>query len=170
MREAETPAGWPSPTTVGEVELKRYPAYRMAKADGAGNTGFFTLFNHIKRNDISMTAPVQMEYERTDGSSSGSMGFLYGSQEIGRTGREGAVEVVDVPGSQVASIGVRGPLSSRALDDARAALEAWLARHPEWAAAGPVRSMGWNSPFVERERQYFEVQLPLTASRASGQR
>ncbi len=165
MREAETPAGWPTPTTVGEVELKRYPAYRMARADGAGNSGFFTLFNHIKRNDIAMTAPVQMDYERTDGSSSGAMGFLYGSTAVGRTGREGAVEVMDVPASQVASIGVRGPLGSRALDDARAALEAWLARHPEWTAAGPVRSMGWNSPFVERERQFFEVQLPLTASR-----
>ena len=165
MREAETPAGWPTPTTVGEVELKRYPAYRMARADGAGNTGFFTLFNHIKRNDIAMTAPVQMDYERTDGSSSGAMGFLYGSTATGRTGRDGAVEVVDVPASQVASLGVRGPLGSRALEDARAALAAWLALHPEWTAAGPVRSMGWNSPFVARERQYFEVQLPLTAAR-----
>jgi len=165
MREAETPAGWPTPTAVGDVELKRYPAYRMARADGAGNTGFFTLFNHIKRNDIAMTAPVQMDYERIDGSSSGAMGFLYGSPSTGRTGRDGAVEVVDVPPSQAASLGVRGPLSSRAIEDARAAFEGWLARHPEWVAAGPVRSMGWNSPFVARERQYFEVQLPLTASR-----
>lgn len=165
LREAETPAGWPTPTTVGEVELKRYPAYRMARAEGAGNGGFFTLFNHIKRNDIAMTAPVQMDYERTDGSSSGAMGFLYGDPSIGRAGRDGAVDVVDVPASQVASIGVRGPLGSRAFEDARAALDAWLARHPEWTAAGPVRAMGWNSPFVERDRQFFEVQLPLTPSR-----
>lgn len=170
QREAETPAGWPTPTTVGEVEVKRYPAYRVAKAEGAGNVGFWTLFRHIKANDIAMTAPVVMEYERTDGSSSGSMGFLYGDPATGRTGRDGAVEVVDVPASTVASFGVRGPLTSRVLDDARAALEAWLARHPEWAAAAPVRTLGWNSPFVERGRQYFEVQLPLTPRATTGRR
>lgn len=26
------------------------------------NMGFFPLFNHIKRNDIAMTSPVEMDY------------------------------------------------------------------------------------------------------------
>lgn len=59
--EAPVPAGFPAPTPVGVVEIKKLPVYRMAKVyNSGGGNNFFTLFNHIKKNNIEMTAPVEM--------------------------------------------------------------------------------------------------------------
>ena len=57
--EADLPEGFPAPTPVREVELKTYPVYRIARADmkdGSDNGAFWQLFQHIKKNDIPMTA------------------------------------------------------------------------------------------------------------------
>ena len=43
-----------------------------------------------------------------------------------------------------------------------ATLEAWLASHPEWSAAGPPRMLAYNSPFVPWFLKFAEVQVPLT--------
>lgn len=62
--ESPTPRGWPAFTPVGEVQLQKYPKYRMAyvnKGDIPRGSEFFTLFFHIQRNDIAMTAPVEMK-------------------------------------------------------------------------------------------------------------
>ena len=61
-REAPLPDGFPTYTPVGEIEVKRYPAYR--KAETTGGVAFWTLFQHIKTAGISMTAPVEMTYEK----------------------------------------------------------------------------------------------------------
>ncbi|MHC4956514.1 MAG: fasciclin domain-containing protein, partial [Planctomycetota bacterium] len=56
--EADLPEGFPAPGPVGEVSLKLYPKYRAARANGRAS--FWTLFTHIKKNKIAMTAPVEM--------------------------------------------------------------------------------------------------------------
>jgi len=47
--EAPVPAGFPAPTPIGVVEIKKLPIYRMAKVNN-----FFTLFHYIKKNNIEM--------------------------------------------------------------------------------------------------------------------
>ena len=62
IKEANLPAGWPDATPVGKVQIKEYPTYRAAtvregQLDGTGQGPMFReLFQHIKRNQIAMTA------------------------------------------------------------------------------------------------------------------
>lgn len=160
--EAPLPEGFPAYTPVGVVELKHYPAYR--KAETSGRAAFWTLFQHITSAGISMTAPVEMTYQH-DGPPVGSeraMAFLYGSQDIGTPGRKGNLEVVDVPAATVVSIGMRGQRSNDALVQAEQRLRAWLETSKgAYEQSGPLRVMGYNSPFVARDRQFFEVQIPV---------
>ena len=60
IKEAEMPKGFPAYTPVGQIEVKHYPAYRKALASGPAE--FWTLFQHITRNHVRMTAPVEMDY------------------------------------------------------------------------------------------------------------
>ena len=60
--EAKMPEDFPQYTPVRDVQIKRYPAYRKAEADPNAGRAFWTLFFHIKKNDIAMTAPVEMSY------------------------------------------------------------------------------------------------------------
>lgn len=163
IKEAEMPEGFPNYTPVGEVELKEYPAYRKATAD-SGSAAFWTLFFHIKKNDIAMTAPVEMTYSKTDAGRAReeSMAFLYGDSGLGEPGPDGRVAVVDVQPMTVLSIGVRGPRTAKAVTEARERLDAWLeANRDRYVADGPLRVMGYNSPFVPREKNFFEVQIPV---------
>lgn len=160
--EAELPAGFPAHTPVGTVEIKNYPAYRKAETSGRG--AFFTLFGHIKSNGIAMTAPVEMTFT-PEGAPVGqeeAMAFLYGSPDLGKAGKQGAVAVLDVPAATVVSIGVRGQRSDALVAKATERLRAWLSdNNHSYAQEGPVRIMGYNSPFVPRDRQFFEVQIPV---------
>lgn len=162
IMEAELPEGVPGYVALDEIELREYPAYRMARTTMRGSTApaFWSLFLHIQRREIAMTAPVQMEQPSTSGDV-GSMAFLYGSPELGPLGRDGRVEVVDQPATTVLSIGARGYDTAQRTTALRARLDAWLASHPEYEAAGAFRIMGYNSPSVSAERRYFEVQLPV---------
>ena len=63
--EAEMPSGFPQVTPVREIQIKRYPAYRKAVADARADRAFWTLFSHIKQNDVAMTAPVEMAWSRS---------------------------------------------------------------------------------------------------------
>jgi hypothetical protein len=158
VAEAELPAGFPSFTPVGVLEVKDYPSYR--KASGPG---FWTLFLHIQTNRIAMTTPVEMSFERdAQGKLKESkMAFLYGNAALGKPGKRGRVTVADHESTRVVSLGVRGDRSSRVLQDADARLQRWFSTHPEYRAAGKIRLMGYNSPYVPRARQFFEVQIPV---------
>jgi hypothetical protein len=160
--EAPLPDGFPTYTPVGQIELKQYPAYR--KAETSGRVAFWTLFKHITSAGITMTAPVEMTYQE-EGPPLGeqrSMAFLYGSTQLGDLGREGNVAVVDVPAAMVVSIGMRGDRSDSVLVQAEQRLRGWMEqKRGEYEQSGPVRVMGYNSPFVDRDRQFFEVQIPL---------
>lgn len=172
--EADMPASFPEFTPVHHIEVKTMPSYRMARvqmkaANGKRNSGaFWSLFNHIKRNDIAMTAPVQVDYESANASAGeASMAFLYGSKELGSLGadtKDGQVKVTDMKPHQVVSIGVRGKMSEDAVMKAHSRLRVWLESHADqYVASGPLRKMGYNSPFLPDSRKFFEVQIPVAA-------
>ncbi|QNN23069.1 hypothetical protein HED60_12575 [Planctomycetales bacterium ZRK34] len=180
FHEARTPEGWPEPTPVGQVQVKEYPACRVAvvEADqarqGDQDSMFMTLFKHIKANDIKMTAPVQMTYAPDAGSEASedearpvAMAFLYFSQTQGTPGVDGAVEVRDVPARRVVSLGVRGDYTSKHLKQAVAQLRAYLDEHADqYTPTGPPRYLGYNSPFVPWFLKYGEVQIPIDVNQS----
>jgi uncharacterized surface protein with fasciclin (FAS1) repeats len=156
QREAALPAGFPEPGPVGHVIEKTYPRYRAARAPGDG--AFWTLFRHIKANDVEMTAPVEMTM---DGDlRMADMAFLYETPTQGAAGRQGDVDVLDLDRQTVLSIALRGRRSAELLALAQDLLESERAAQGR-PAAGPLRVLGYNSPMVPAERQLFEVQLPV---------
>ena len=156
--EADTPPGWPRYTVVGEIELKRYPAHRLARTAAPDEGPLFgRLFQHIQSNDIPMTTPVETER----GDDTASMAFLYPDGRTGTVGDDGTVEVVDVPLATFASIGVFGDVTESMRAEADALLRKWVQERPSLEAAGPLRVLGYNSPFVPRRDRYSEVQVPV---------
>lgn len=168
FEEAPRPEGWPELTPVGEVEVKQYPAYRAAEittnatANSSDNGMFMPLFNHIKREDIAMTAPVEMTYDQQRPV---SMAFLYRNTEQGSAGTDEddpRVDVIDAPQQLAASIGVRGRYTHERFTEAVEDLNTWLAEHDDkWRATGEPRYLGYNSPFVLWFLRYGEVQIAV---------
>ncbi|MGF1634661.1 MAG: heme-binding protein [Phycisphaerae bacterium] len=157
--EAEFPEGFPPYTPVGEVRVKTYPAARLAQAFARDGAMFFRLFRHINTNEVAMTTPVVMG---TDADRGATMGFYYEAPAQGDAGAAADdVQVVDVPPTRVVSIGVRGNQTRAATDAAVARLDAWLAANPQEQAVGEPRVMGYNSPFMSRDKRFFEVQYVL---------
>lgn len=187
------PVGYPRPTPPEAVELKRYPSVRRAQVSGTGDPrggsfrGFFPLFNHIQRNDIAMTAPVEMSLHdeakaRADEVDSGggdvadgegqadnasprwTMSFLYGTADLGPTGDDPAdprVTVVDAAPVTVIAVGVRAWSGVEAVDEALAVLHGWLNDSDEWRAAGDPRTLGYNGPSTPPGLRWSEVQIPI---------
>jgi hypothetical protein len=166
--EAPVPAGFPAPSPVGVVEIKKLPVYRMAKVanSGLGGNNFFTLFNHIKKNKIEMTAPVEMTMAEKNGKyTESSMAFLYQETTLGKVGPQGNIAVLDTKECMVASIGMRGSPSSENIESARRWLIEKIKNAPEaYEIAGELKVMGYNSPFMPEKLRYYEVQLPLKLS------
>ncbi len=164
--ESPLPEGFPEPTPVGEIRVQVYPTYRVAKTEMASveSLAFWTLFNHIQKHDIAMTAPVEMTYSaEADGATKKTaMLFMYRSTEQGKLGLDGKVDVFDVPGHVAVSIGIRGKTTKERIADAKSRLENWLVDHrDEYESAGPLRIMGYNSPFVPDKKRFTEVQIPV---------
>ncbi len=163
--EAPVPAGFPAPTPVGVVEIKKLPVYRMAKVanSGLGGNNFFTLFNHIKKNNIEMTAPVEMTMSEKNGKyTESSMAFLYQETTLGKVGPQGNVAVLDTTECTVVSVGMRGSPSSENIESARRWLLEKIKTTPQaYEIAGELKVMGYNSPFMPEKLRYYEVQLPL---------
>lgn len=184
IREANLPEGFPKPGPAGTVVLKTYPAHRLARVTAgdqpASSNGMFRpLFRHIKKNNIKMTAPVEMVYDPTpqtteqptdhDESDQAlrmrSMAFFYASAELGEVGQDGAVRIIDVQPQTVASIGMRGDYTASRLEWAVDELDDWITQQREAGRTirviGPPRYMGYNSPFVPGFLKFGEVQLPV---------
>ncbi len=162
--EAPVPAGFPAPTPVGVVEIKKLPVYRMAKVkNSTGGNNFFTLFNHIKKNKIEMTAPVEMTMAEKNGKfAESSMAFLYQETTLGKVGPQGNIAVLDTTECMVASIGMRGSPNTEALDSAKRWLIEKIKNTPEpYEIEGELKVMGYNSPFMPEKLRYYEVQLTL---------
>ena len=174
--EAKLPKGYPAPGAVGDVIVKEYPAARAAvvkAADvkgGAKNGMFWPLFNHIKKNQIDMSSPVDMTWSppAPDGTPAKpqTMAFIYGDPALGQTGTDGIVHVVDLPPVTVVSICIRGDYDETHFDQGLTKLNKYLTDHPgKYKPAGPPRYLGYNSPFVPPFLRIGEVQLPVTAEK-----
>jgi len=174
FKEAKLPAGFPSPGPVGEIIVKNYPAYRMARVNrGEGGIAggpaamFSPLFNHIKRNNIPMTSPVEMGYPEhvEPGEGASSMAFLYGEPSWGTSGAnvdDPRVVIEDVPAMTLFSIGVRGGYTDANFTKALSRLNDWIKKREQQVRVnGPPRYLGYNSPFVLDFLKYGEVQLPV---------
>ena len=162
-REAKLPIGFPEPTPLGEIRQKEYPAYRLARAASKKDSAFFTLFGHIQKNKIEMTAPVEVRYDETNSKYEQiDMAFLYGEPDWGKVGDAGkGVTVEDIPALTTISIGLSGDYETDLIPYVDA-LETWLAKNaPDHERDGKVRMMGYNSPFVFKSKRYFEVEIPV---------
>jgi hypothetical protein len=173
--EARLPEGFPAAGPVDAVIVKTYPAHRLARvrAEGGGNGMFMKLFRHIERNEIAMTAPVEMSWQEARGKEPVAMAFLYATPSIGTAGadpEDPRVVVEDVPEIKVVSIGLRGSYEKATFDRGAKRLETWLTEHPEWKAAGDLRTLAYNSPFVPGFAKYSEVQLPIEPAARPGQK
>ena len=193
FNEASLPRGFPTLGPVGTVIVKNYPAYRAAVVRenhrqgerAQQNSMFGVLFKHIKKNDIPMTAPVEMTYESSteppgatattkpaatpSPSRPVAMAFLYGQPEWGKPGADGAIDVVDVPAMTVVSVGVRGSYNAENFNEAMGKLTAYLSENTgRYLAAGPPRYLGYNSPFVPGFLRIGEVQIPVKESKPLG--
>jgi hypothetical protein len=173
MIESPLPEGYPEPTPFGAIDIKEYPSVRRAELtskDDSGNgmvAGFFPLFNHIKKRDIAMTAPVEMDYAglykdfmKDEPSEEGSttMSFLYRSSKQGPVGEDGKIVVRDAAPVTVLSIGAKGAFDPAMEFDA---LRTWLKGQQEWEVAGDPRMFIYNGPFIDPEWRWSEVQVPI---------
>ncbi len=175
--DAPLPEGWPGATEPGKIEVKHYPAYRsaVARAKGASlaadNVLFFTLFNHISKSHIEMTAPVVNTYatptmiEEPRGTGEMTMEFLYRSTQQGQAGKGvGAVVVKDHPAETFVCLGILGRMDDATLRDAVTKLHAWLdrAEHKQaWVQAGPPRRLGYHGPMTPAAERRWELQIPI---------
>ncbi|TAG11042.1 MAG: hypothetical protein EAZ42_02165 [Verrucomicrobia bacterium] len=162
VSEAPLPKGWPVPGPYNQVALKSYPSYRAAFSEQQGSTrSFWRLFQHIKANDIPMTAPVQMgvntqdeKVERT------SMAFLYQNTQVGKTGQaEEKVNVRDIPAEKALSYAWQGTDSNENLTAAYQSLKAELATRKMHARE--FRLLGYNGPGTPRKKATWELQALL---------
>jgi hypothetical protein len=162
VAEAALPEGWPAPGPYNEVSEKNYPAYRAAFTTGKGQSGaFWRLFSHIKKNDIPMTAPVEMGIDASGATLERStMAFLYQNQAVGTAGAVNPnLEVRDVPPAKVLSYTWQGPDSEANLTRAKQALDTAMAATK--ATAKAYRLLGYNGPGTPRAKATWELQAVL---------
>ena len=169
------PEGYPAPTPPGAIELKRYPLVRRAEIGGTMtpdwgmNFAFFPLFNHIKRREIAMTAPVEMNYQGLEAAgaekpSSWTMSFVYRTPEQGAAGvdpKDERVRIEDVPPMTVVAVGMRGPYKMGRMNKGITQLRDWLAQQSDWEAAGEPRTLFYNGPEASSRDLWSEVQIPV---------
>jgi len=169
------PAGYPTPTPPGAIEIKRYPVVRRAEIGGTispdwgMNFAFFPLFNHIKRQEIAMTSPVEMDYEKlgekgAEKPSSWKMSFVYRTTDLGPTGvdpKDDRILIEDVPPMTVLSVGMQGPYKLNRVKKGLETLRTWLSEHAEWEEAGDPRSLYYNGPEMGEQEKWSEVQIPV---------
>ncbi|MBY0263384.1 MAG: heme-binding protein [Phycisphaerales bacterium] len=172
---APLPDGYPAPTPPGEIELKTYPSVRRAEYTVAGEPGaamfqsFRPLYNHISGRKIPMTSPVEMDFpptaskpEKKDGAEqppTWKISFLYRTKELGPTGTDGKVKIVDTAETTVVGIGIDNIVAGpETVVDEEAALRKWLSSQDQWEQAGDPRSLGYTGP---GELPWSELQIPV---------
>lgn len=136
------------------------------------NDAFWPLFKHIKKHDIAMTAPVEMNYTSLADDNSPetwSMAFLYRTPDLNDTGAEGDVLVRDAAPVTVLSLGVRGDYGKSLVNEARKQLQSWLDQHPQWQPTGQWRALYYNGPSLFWWNKWAEVQIPVCAPEAPSQ-
>ena len=169
------PEGYPAPAPPDAIELKSYPMVRRAGIGGTMapdwgmNFAFFPLFNHIKRREIAMTSPVEMNYNGlgapgADKPESWTMSFLYRKPELGPDGvdtNDGRILVEDIPPMIVVAVGMRGPYKLSLVNRGIARLRDWLSNNSEWEEADDPRALFYNGPEMNSRDKWSEVQIPI---------
>mgnify|MGYP000019063834 CR=1 FL=1 len=187
------PQGYPDPTPPGSIDLKKYPAARRAQVTSSAdsnvgsNMAFWPLFQHIKKHDIEMTSPVEMDFTFEDlktaengaepnADAEGSkpavksavavpktwtMSFLYRTPDMNKVGTEGAVKVVDREPVMVLSVGLQGPYGTVIVSRGVEKLTEWLVANAQWERAGEPRAFYYNGPEARNADKWAEVQLPV---------
>ena len=160
ISESPLPSGWPTPGPYGVVVEKSFPNYRAALIDARNrNLGFWTLFNHIKRNDIPMTAPVEMGMEAVgpERMRMRTMAFLYESASVGALGKDGRhVDVVDLPAIRALTYAFQGRDTKENVNRARQAIEREQA--DLGVAISRYRLLGYNGPGIPDAQKTWELQ------------
>jgi hypothetical protein len=150
-------------TPVGALEIKALPARTTLVAAAGGDAfedrgaAFRKLFGYINSHGVAMSVPIEASV------STNEMLFLVGSGGQDRAlASANGVTVRAVPGSTVASIGLRGGYSRANFEKGLKRLNAWLALRPEWRASDEPYAVYWNSPFVPPFLRKSEIHLPVT--------
>ena len=130
------------------------------------NRAFWPLFNHIKKHQIAMTSPVQMDYAGLESNAKSppeawSMAFLYRTPDLNAPGVEGTVNVRDADPVTVLAIGVKGDYSMSLVDRGRRTLEEFLDANPQWESVGDWRALYYNGPSLLFWNKWAEVQVPV---------
>ncbi|MBS0018044.1 MAG: heme-binding protein [Arthrospira sp. SH-MAG29] len=168
---ADLPKGFPEPTDIGTIEVKKYPHYRAVTYRHQGDLtvatrmAFNPLFQHISTNNIAMTTPVEARYLQEDSweeTSAADVSFLYSQPEINPQTIDADVTVTDTPEMIVVSIGIQGPYTWESYQIHLDKLKDWLQQHPEYQIFGPPRRLFYNSPMTPPYLKYSEVQIPIT--------
>jgi len=162
---APLPAGFPTPTPNGRIEVKNYPAYRAAtyryrgQLSEAANRSFYPLYQHISSNDISMTAPVETRYPDSTrtGATSGEaeVSFLYRDTDTYPK------EVAD--NIRIESLGLQGGYDFDSYQQGLTRLNEWLAEHPSYRAIGSPRRFFYDGPYVPDPLKRSEIEIPVEA-------
>jgi len=169
------PDGYPIPTPPGSIELKRYPLVRRAEIGGTMtpdwgmNFAFFPLFNHIKRRDIAMTSPVELNYSGLEpsgrkGPNSWTMSFLYRNADLAPAGtdpKDTRILIEDIPPVVVVAIGMRGDYKLNRVKNGVSELRGWLSQQSDWEEAGEPRALFYNGPKARKRDLWSEVQIPV---------
>lgn len=168
--DTHLPDGYPAPTPPGSIDIKSYPSVRLAEVQGASspdggmNKAFWPLFQHIKKHDIAMTSPVEMNYQNLDENNTPdawSMAFLYRTPDLNETGTEGNITVRDADPVTVLSLGAKGDYSMSLVNTAREQLQSWLDQNPQWVSDGEWRALYYNGPSLFWWNKWAEVQIPI---------
>ena len=163
--EAKLPEGFPRPSVVGRIVIKEYPVLRQVRIDKGGNSDsmFMALFNHIRKHDIAMTAPVEIGFEQNSPEAEmkrEAMAFYYQNRRLGSLGADETVKVVETDKALYLSIALRGGYDDQRFDKAAKQLANWLNEHEnEYQQAGSLRVLAYNSPFMLGFLKYSEVQI-----------
>jgi hypothetical protein len=158
---------------IGNIEIRKYPSFLIAKVDGYGDGGFNILFQFIsgKNNstsEISMTAPViSQEIEMTAPvlSEGGSIAFVmpskYSLESVPKP-VDNRINIIEIPKRTIAVLRFSGRWSTSSFNKKSKQLLAQLAK-AKISAKGKVFSMRYSSPFtpwfLRRNEVAIEVEL-----------
>ena len=172
INEGPLPEGFPPPSEVGQIVEKCYPLCRTYSAEGSN--AFMRCFTYLTKHKHEMTAPVIMDYKRREPSDKPKAIANFDAMDINRMHfvlerplldepkNEGAVVVADMPTMRVLSIAFQGQLSADTREQAEKKLAAEIESRKDLTVIGPYRVLGYNSPFVPKDKAFWEIQVPIT--------
>jgi len=172
INEGPLPEGFPPPNEVGQIVEKSYPLCRTYSAEGSN--AFMRCFTYLTKHKHEMTAPVIMDYNRREPSDKPNVIANFDAMDIKRMHfvlqrplldepkNEGAVVVADMPTLRVLSIAFQGQLSANTREQAEKKLAAEIESRKDLTVVGPYRVLGYNSPFVPKDKAFWEIQVPIT--------